>query len=102
MAGRRVNDHTGRLVDHRDIGIFVHDCEGNILRHQIGWPSHRKPDVYAIAGVYWRAWARVVAIQADVCVLNQLACIAARKIGHSFSYISIESQPIVRLLDHEL
>ena len=77
MAGGRVDDHAGRLVDHRDIGIFIDHGQRNILGHQVSRPRDGQPNDHTIAGTHGRAWARVVAIEPDMCIFNQLARVGA-------------------------
>lgn len=49
VAGRRMNDHAGWLVDHDDFAVLEQDDEGNGLRNNFEWLGGRNLQLDAVA-----------------------------------------------------
>jgi hypothetical protein len=62
MAGGRVDDHAGRLVDDEQVLVLVDDRDGDRLRLQrrVGWGGQDHPEPLASGQAVTRAsWATV-------------------------------------------
>ena len=101
VAGRRVDDHPGRLVDHHHVGILIDDVERDGLRDHVGRLGDGASDGDDIARVNDRAWPRVAPVEPDMRVLDQLVRVAAREVGYIIGHVAVQAEPILVGLYHQ-
>src|SRR5665811_1741036 len=77
MPRSRMNDHTGRFVDHCQVIIFKYDVESDIFRYQLGTYRFRYCDLDEVSAIYNKStFCDYIAINAYLLLANQ--CLNSR------------------------
>jgi hypothetical protein len=72
MACARMHDHSGRLVDHDDVGILIEDFQRSLFG--LNRRRHRLRQVYdnAIANMHGKIWPHLACANPYSSVRNEL------------------------------
>ena len=102
MAGGRVNDHPGRLVEDDHIVIFVENIQGQRLRfhHRVSRRRYMTGDLIPRLQPVTRFFRQVV--DRNLAVLNQSCRLRARQGGNAGGNQQIEARPRIDGIDNNV
>jgi hypothetical protein len=90
MPGRRVNDHSGRLVDEDDVRVFVNDVQWNGIRENLVDLRRGYFDAYDLARRHAKLGLPLEPIHEDMARFDQALYHPSAQIRKIVGDVSIE------------
>lgn len=101
IAVRGVDDHPAGFIEHSEVGVFVEDIQGDVLRLSIGRFVGRNGAADGVTGVEVGAGFRGTSVNGDVTVFDESLDAGAGEVGEAGGEEFIEPGAPIRYLGSE-